>query len=117
MTTSTTSHQKTFRFRIEPDGAIGTLENALAIVRRLGLDLRSLRTTGGLDGLEVSMRIASEEEDALLLCRQRLHNVIGILAIRETPALVAVTGCSGLDLLPQPEQRPDVAEHCAFSVV
>lgn len=89
MTTDTHHHQKTFRFSIEADGAIGTLEAALAIVRRLGLELRSLRTTGGLAGLEVSMRLASAEEDALVLCRQRLHNVIGILPIRETPALVS----------------------------
>jgi hypothetical protein len=83
-------HQKTLRFCIETDGAIGTLEAALAVVRRLGLELRSLRTTGGLAGLEVSMQLASAEEDALVLCRQRLHNVIGILPIRETPALVAM---------------------------
>ncbi|MBA5604315.1 hypothetical protein H3H36_02935 [Duganella sp. FT3S] len=94
MTTNTGPHQKTFRFSIEADGAIGTLEGALAIVRRLGLELRSLRTTGGLAGLEVTMRLASAEEDALVLCRQRLHNVIGILPIRETPALVAVDSAS-----------------------
>ncbi|HJV02821.1 MAG TPA: hypothetical protein VJ752_19960 [Burkholderiaceae bacterium] len=90
MTTDTEHHQKTFRFCIEAEGAIGTLECALAIVRRLGLELRSLRTTGGLAGLEVSMRLASAEEDALVLCRQRLHNVIGVLPIRESPVLLAV---------------------------
>ena len=90
MTTCTRLHQKTLRFCIEADGAIATLEGALAIVRRLGLELRSLRTTGGAAGLEVLMRIAAEEEDALVLCRQRLHNVIGILPIREMPMLVAV---------------------------
>ncbi len=61
-------------------------------MRRQGLELRSLRTTGGVAGLEVLMRIAAEEEDALVLCRQRLHNVIGILPIREMPMLVAVDG-------------------------
>ena len=94
MMTDTNHHQKTFRFCIEAEGAIGTLEGTLAIVRRLGLELRSLRTTGGLAGLEVSMRLASAQEDALLLCRQRLHNVIGILPIRESPALLAVAGVS-----------------------
>ncbi|MBA5687346.1 hypothetical protein [Rugamonas apoptosis] len=114
MTTSATLHQKTFRFRIEADGAIGTLEGALAIVRRLGLDLRSLRTTGGLGGLEVSMRIASEEEGALLLCRQRLHNVIGILAIRETPALVAGEASTGSGERPEPDRQCETAALYAF---
>lgn len=114
MTTATQLHQKTFRFRIEADGALGTLEAVLAIVRRLGLDLRSLRATGALVGLEVSMRIASEQEDALVLCRQRLHNVIGVLAIRETPALVAPAAGSGSGGGPEPDRHPGVGALYAF---
>jgi len=82
-------HQKTYRFCIEADAAIGTLEGVLAIVRRLDLELCSLRSTGTPRGLEVQMRLGAREEDALTLCRMRLHNVVGILAIREMPALMA----------------------------
>lgn len=81
-------HQKTYRFCIEPDAGIGTLEGVLAIVRRLGLDLCSLRTTGTSRGLEVQLRVCGPEEDALTLCRMRLHNLVGILSIREMPSLV-----------------------------
>src|SRR6201993_3031582 len=89
MNTTTRHHQKSYRFCIEPDAAIATLECVLAIVRRLGIELRSLRSTGSARGMEVQIRIAAAEEDALVLCRMRLHNVIGILAIREMPSLVA----------------------------
>lgn len=83
-------HQKTYRFCIEPDASIGTLEGVLAIVRRLDLELCSLRSTGTPRGLEVQMRLGAHEEDALTLCRMRLHNVVGILSIREMPSLVSV---------------------------
>ena len=81
--------QKTYRFCIEPDDPIATLEAVLAIVRRLGVELRSLRTTATAQGGDVQLRLAAEEEDPLTLCRMRLHNVIGVLAIREMPSLVA----------------------------
>jgi hypothetical protein len=77
--------QKNYRFCIEPDASIATLEAALAIVRRLGIELRGLRTTATAQGLEVLLCLAAAEEDPLVLCRMRLHNVIGIQAIRETP--------------------------------
>ncbi|MFS2002624.1 hypothetical protein ACEN9F_03265 [Duganella sp. CT11-25] len=80
--------QKSYRFCIEPDEPIATLEAVLAIVRRLGIELRSLRTTSSPQGLDVQIRLAAEEEDPLTLCRMRLHNVVGILAIREMPTLV-----------------------------
>jgi acetolactate synthase regulatory subunit len=83
--------QKSYRFCIEPDAPIATLEAALAIVRRLGIELRSLRTTATEQGLDVQLRLAAQEEDPLTLCRMRLHNVIGILAIREMPSLVEST--------------------------
>jgi len=35
------------------------------------------------------MRLGPQEQDALTLCRMRLHNVVGILAIREMPSLMA----------------------------
>lgn len=79
--------QKSYRFCIEPDDPIATLEAVLAIVRRLGIELRSLRTTSGPQGLDVQLRLAAEE-DPLTLCRMRLNNVVGILAIREMPTLV-----------------------------
>jgi acetolactate synthase regulatory subunit len=80
--------QKSYRFCIEPDDPIATLEAVLAIVRRLGIELRSLRTTATAQGVDVQLRLAAEE-DPLTLCRMRLHNVIGVLAIREMPTLVA----------------------------
>ena len=80
--------QKSYRFCIEPDDPIATLEAVLAIVRRLGIELRGLRTSAGSHGLDVQLRLAAAEEDPLTLCRMRLHNVIGVLAIREMPVLV-----------------------------
>ena len=81
--------QKSYRFCIEPDDPIATLEVVLAIIRRLGIELRSLRTTATAQGLDVQLRLAARDEDPLTLCRMRLHNVVGILAIREMPSLVA----------------------------
>jgi|GEM_PF-965163 len=81
--------QKSYRFRIEPDAPIATLEAVLAVVRRLNIELRSLRVSAMPHGLEVQLRLAVADEDALTLCRMRLHNLIGILSIREMPALVA----------------------------
>jgi acetolactate synthase regulatory subunit len=81
--------QKSYRFCIEPDDPLATLEAVMAIVRRLGIELRSLRTSATARGLDVQLRLAAAEEDPLTLCRMRLHNVIGIGAIREMPTLVA----------------------------
>lgn len=75
--------QKCYRFSIEPDAPIATLELALQIVRRLDIELRALRTTSTPHGMEVQMRLAAPEEDILTLCRMRLHNMVGILPIRE----------------------------------
>ena len=77
--------QKNYRFCIEPDAPIATLEAALAVVRRLGIELRGLRTSAGALGMEVHLRLAAPEEDPLVLCRMRLNNVIGVQAIRELP--------------------------------
>lgn len=88
MNTATSPHKKVFRFCVENDAAIATLEGALAIIRRLGIDLCSLRTSAGEQGMEVQLRLAAAEEELLLLCRMRLHNVIGILSIREMPVPV-----------------------------
>lgn len=74
--------QKSYRFCIEPTDPLATLEQVLAIVRRLGVELHGLRTTATPQGLDVLLRLAAEEEDPLTLCRMRLHNVIGVGAIR-----------------------------------
>jgi hypothetical protein len=76
---------KTLRFCIEPGDTIGTLETVLAIVRRLEIDLRSLRTTHLPYGMEVQMRLQAPDEDRLTLCRMRLHNAVGVGQIREMP--------------------------------
>lgn len=85
-------HQTTLRFGIEPGDTLGTLENVLAVLRRLGITLCSLRTSSSNasnannsanPGLDVQLRLAAPEPDALLLCRMRLHNMVGVLAIRE----------------------------------
>jgi hypothetical protein len=83
-------HQKTLRFAIEADAALSTLENALAIIRRTGLTLDGLRIAPGTDGMDVWMRLAAPEEEALTLCRMRLHNVVGVLPIREFPRPAAM---------------------------
>ena len=88
MNTNSPHHQKSFRFCVENDAAIATLEGALAIVRRLGIELEGMRTSAGVSGMDVQMRLSAPEEDALTLCRMRLHNVVGILSVREMPALV-----------------------------
>jgi acetolactate synthase regulatory subunit len=85
--------QKNYRFSIEPDTPIATLEAALAVVRRLGIELRGLRTTAGTHGLEVHLRLAAPEEDPLVLCRMRLHNVIGVQAVRELPSPATTSSC------------------------
>nr|WP_315249204.1 hypothetical protein [uncultured Duganella sp.] len=80
--------QKSYRFCIELDAPVATLEAALQVVRRLNIELRALRTSATPYGMEVQMRLAASEEDILILCRMRLHNLIGILPIREMPTLV-----------------------------
>jgi len=89
----TTTH-KNYRFCIEPDAPIATLEAALAIVRRLGIELRGLRTTACAHGLEVYLRLAAPEEDPLVLCRMRLHNVIGVQAVRELAPSAITSSCT-----------------------
>jgi hypothetical protein len=83
MNTPNLPHQKTLRFAIEADAALSTLENALAIIRRTDITLDGLRIAPGTDGMDVWMRLAAADDDALTLCRMRLHNVVGILPIRE----------------------------------
>lgn len=87
------NHQKTLRFAVETDAALSTLEHALAIIRRTGIALEGMRIAPGNDateGMDVWMRLAAREEEALTLCRMRLHNVVGVLAIREFPLPAAV---------------------------
>lgn len=98
--------QKSYRFCIEPDAPIATLEAALAIVRRLGIELRGLRSTSTAQGLDVLLRLAAPAEDPLTLCRMRLHSVIGIQAIREMPA-PAPASASGEAVFNQENDRDD----------
>lgn len=86
MKTTTRPPQKTLRFSIEAEAALSTLESALAIVRRIGITLDGLRISPCADGMDVWMRLQAGEEDMLTLCRMRLHNAVGVLAIREFPA-------------------------------
>jgi acetolactate synthase regulatory subunit len=90
MDTTTSPHQKSYLFCIEPDAPIATLESVLATVRRLGIDLLCLRSNGNARGMEVQIRLAAADEEALDLCRKRLHNMIGVLAIRELRSQPAV---------------------------
>jgi len=83
--------EKSYRFCLEPDAPIATLEQVLAIVRRLDIELRGLRTTWTPAGMEVLLRLRAADVDPLTLCRMRLHNLIGVLAIREMPALASHT--------------------------
>jgi hypothetical protein len=88
------------RFRIEDD-AIGTLEGALATARRVGAELHNLRAGLGTHGLEVWMRLAAADADALALCRTRLQNLVGIVDITDIQqtTLQAVTVVSMRDLV------------------
>lgn len=79
-------HQTSYRFCLEPDAPIATLEQVLAIVRRLDLELRALRTTATPGGVEVLLRLAGQDPEPLTLCRMRLHNLVGVLPIRELSA-------------------------------
>lgn len=83
------THQTTLRFCIEDDAPIATLEAVLAIVRRLDLQLLNLRSHAQPKGQEVQLRIAATEEDALVLCRMRLNNVVGVMAVRVMPVTPA----------------------------
>jgi hypothetical protein len=98
MMTPTSLHCKNLRFRIEASGAAATLESALATVRRLGIELRGLRVDGAGPGigdcagsignsgevaLDVRISLAATDGDTLTLCRMRLHNLVGVLTIRE----------------------------------
>jgi hypothetical protein len=68
------------RFCIDAD-AIGTLEGVLATARRGGAELRNLRAGLGTHGFEVRMRLAAADADVLALCRTRLQNLVGIVAL------------------------------------
>ncbi|MFA9216409.1 MAG: hypothetical protein ACEQSK_04805 [Sphingomonadaceae bacterium] len=85
MNSDTFHFQKSYRFCLEADAPIATLEAVLATVRRLGIALHSMRTGDGARGFEVQLRLQASDEDALTLCRMRLHNLVGVLAIRELP--------------------------------
>ncbi len=85
------TYQTTLRFCIEDDAPIATLEAVLAIVRRLDLRLISLRSHGHSQGQDVQLRLAAQQEEALVLCRMRLNNVVGVLAVRVMPVASART--------------------------
>jgi acetolactate synthase regulatory subunit len=79
--------ETSFKMRVEADSATAALETALAIIRRGGLQLRGVAMAPGVHGMNVDLKVQAEGEDALLLCRMRLCNVIGILKIREVPRI------------------------------
>jgi hypothetical protein len=64
---------------------IATLESALAIIRRLGIELRALRMEGGSNQMIVRLCLSGVGEGEIALCCQRLQNVIGISGVREHP--------------------------------
>lgn len=76
------TEQKTFRLRLEPAAAMDAMEAVLATLRRGGVQLHALRMAPGVHGMNVEMQVAAEGEDALVLCRMRLCNLIGVLKIR-----------------------------------
>lgn len=78
--------EQNYRFCLEADAPIATLEQVLAIVRRLDIDLRGVRATMTPGGMEVRLRLAAAGDAPLTLCRMRLHNVVGVLPIRALPA-------------------------------
>lgn len=112
MTTPTPLHQRSLRFSIEADAALATLECALATVRRLGIELSSLRTSAGSGGMDVQMRLSAADDDALTLCRMRLHNLVGILTIREMPALAYSAGTRARERTSAPAGRLSLSDRC-----
>lgn len=79
--------ETSFKLRVEAHSAVDALESALAIVRRGGVQLHGVVLAPGLHGTNVELRVKADDEDALVLCRMRLCNVIGILKIRESPRI------------------------------
>jgi len=76
--------------RLETECATAALESALAIIRRGNVQLRGLAMAPCVHGMNVELKVSAEGEegeDALVLCRMRLCNVIGILKIRESPRI------------------------------
>jgi len=76
------TQQKTFRLRLDRATAMDALEAVLATLRRGGVQLQALRMAPGVHGMNVDLDVAAEGEDALVLCRMRLCNLIGVLKIR-----------------------------------
>jgi len=76
------TEQKTFRLRLDRAMATDALEAVLATLRRGGVQLHALRMAPGMHGMNVDLDVAAEGEDALVLCRMRLCNLIGVLKIR-----------------------------------
>jgi acetolactate synthase regulatory subunit len=82
--------ETSFKMRVEAGSATAALESALAIIRRGGVQLRGVVMAPGLHGMNVELMVEAEgeeAEDALVLCRMRLCNVIGILKIRVMPRI------------------------------
>jgi acetolactate synthase regulatory subunit len=72
---------KTFHLRVEREGSADTLEAVLAVLRRAGAHLHSLRMAPGRHGVELHLRVHADG-DVLQLCRTRLCNLIGIVKLR-----------------------------------
>jgi hypothetical protein len=105
MDTTTPTHRSYLSFYVETD-PIGTLEQVLAIIRRLGMELRNLRAQKEAKGLAVYVCLAAEDEDAIITCRKRLQNVIGILAVRESADAMQVLSQAPLIRQHPPAVKP-----------
>lgn len=103
-------------FCIEADAAISTLENALAIVRRTGVDLQGMCVRPSKEGLEVWLQLVADADEPLTLCRMRLHNAVGILSIRELPEHGQLHGCWPLRNNEKARGRPAASTRAPVSV-
>jgi acetolactate synthase regulatory subunit len=76
------TEQRTFRLRLDRCSAMDAAEAVLATLRRGGVRLDAMRMAPGVHGMNLDLDVAAEGEDALVLARMRLCNLIGVLKIR-----------------------------------
>ncbi|XLZ71322.1 hypothetical protein ABT364_04970 [Massilia sp. SR12] len=76
------TEQRTFRLRLERSAAMDAAEAVLATLRRGGVQLHAMRMAPSVHGMNLDLDVAAEGEDALVLARMRLCNLIGVLKIR-----------------------------------
>ncbi len=76
------TEHRTFRLRLDRCSAMDAAEAVLATLRRGGVQLHAMRMAPGVHGMNLDLDVAAEGEDALVLARMRLCNLIGVLKIR-----------------------------------